>query len=51
MHRLDPVYPDLGTHVFDVGGHPGEQTATANRGMEGAMESGERAALEVLDYL
>ncbi len=29
----------------------GEQTATANRGMEGAMESGERAALEILDYL
>jgi monoamine oxidase len=29
----------------------GEQTALANRGMEGAMESGERAALEVLDYL
>lgn len=29
----------------------GEQTALANRGMEGAMESGERAALETLDYL
>lgn len=29
----------------------GEQTAVANRGMEGAMESGERAALEALDYL
>jgi monoamine oxidase len=29
----------------------GEQTALANRGMEGAMESGERAALEVLDYI
>lgn len=29
----------------------GEQTALANRGMEGAMESGERAALEMLDYL
>jgi monoamine oxidase len=29
----------------------GEQTALANRGMEGAMESGERAALEALDYL
>jgi monoamine oxidase len=28
----------------------GEQTALANRGMEGAMESGERAALEVFDY-
>lgn len=27
----------------------GEHTATANRGMEGAMETGERAALEVLD--
>jgi monoamine oxidase len=26
----------------------GEHTAIANRGMEGAMESGERAALEVL---
>lgn len=29
----------------------GEHTAQANRGMEGAMESGERAALEVLEYL
>jgi monoamine oxidase len=29
----------------------GEQTAVANRGMEGAMESGERAALEALDTL
>lgn len=29
----------------------GEQTALANRGMEGAMESGERAALEVLEYV
>jgi len=29
----------------------GEQTAVANRGMEGAMESGERAAIEVLAYL
>jgi monoamine oxidase len=27
----------------------GEQTALANRGMEGAMESGERAAIEVLE--
>lgn len=27
----------------------GEHTATSNRGMEGAMESGERAAFEVLD--
>ena len=26
----------------------GEHTALSNRGMEGAMESGERAALEVL---
>jgi monoamine oxidase len=29
----------------------GEHTAQANRGMEGAMESGERAAVEVLQYL
>ena len=29
----------------------GEHTATANRGMEGAMESGERAAFEVWDLL
>lgn len=29
----------------------GEHTAVSNRGMEGAMESGERAALEVMDLL
>jgi monoamine oxidase len=29
----------------------GEHTAIGNRGMEGAMESGDRAALEVMDYL
>jgi monoamine oxidase len=29
----------------------GEHTATSNRGMEGAMESGERAAFEVLDVI
>lgn len=29
----------------------GEHTATSNRGMEGAMESGERAAFEVLDAI
>jgi len=29
----------------------GEHTAVSNRGMEGALESGERAALEVLDTL
>ena len=29
----------------------GEHTARANRGMEGAMESGERAAIEVLEKL
>ena len=29
----------------------GEHTAQLNRGMEGAMESGERAAFEMLDYL
>jgi len=29
----------------------GEHTAVGNRGMEGAMESGERAAIEVLDAL
>jgi monoamine oxidase len=29
----------------------GEQTALANRGMEGAMESGERAAIEAMDHL
>jgi monoamine oxidase len=29
----------------------GEHTAQANRGMEGAMESGERVAIELLDYL
>ena len=29
----------------------GEHTAIANRGMEGAMESGERVALEVLDRI
>ena len=29
----------------------GEHTARLNRGMEGAMESGERAAIEILEYL
>ena len=29
----------------------GEHTATSNRGMEGAMESGERAAFEALDLI
>ena len=29
----------------------GEHTAQLNRGMEGAMESGERAAVEILEYL
>ena len=29
----------------------GEHTARLNRGMEGAMESGERAAVEILEYL
>jgi monoamine oxidase len=29
----------------------GEHTATTNRGMEGAMESGERAAQEVLEFI
>ena len=29
----------------------GEHTAQLNRGMEGAMESGERAAIEILEYL
>ncbi|MDG1462596.1 MAG: FAD-dependent oxidoreductase, partial [Gammaproteobacteria bacterium] len=29
----------------------GEHTAIANRGMEGAMESGERVALEVLSQI
>jgi monoamine oxidase len=29
----------------------GEHTALSNRGMEGAMESGERAALELLGTL
>ena len=29
----------------------GEHTATSNRGMEGAMESGERAAIELLDLI
>ena len=29
----------------------GEHTATSNRGMEGAMESGERAAFETLDLI
>lgn len=29
----------------------GEHTAVANRGMEGAMESGERAAFELFDFL
>lgn len=29
----------------------GEHTAVSNRGMEGAMESGERVALEVMDSL
>ena len=29
----------------------GEHTAVSNRGMEGAMESGERAALEVMALL
>jgi monoamine oxidase len=29
----------------------GEHTATMNRGMEGAMESGERVALEIAQRL
>ena len=29
----------------------GEHTSTINRGMEGAMESGERAALELMNLL
>jgi len=29
----------------------GEHTALSNRGMEGAMESGERAALELLESI
>jgi monoamine oxidase len=29
----------------------GEHTALANRGMEAAMESGERAAIEVLQVI
>jgi len=29
----------------------GEHTALSNRGLEGAMESGERAALEVLEQI
>jgi monoamine oxidase len=29
----------------------GEHTAIANRGMEGAMESGERAAFELFEVL
>jgi len=44
----------LGPHVADI--HQtlhfcGEHTAVANRGMEGALESGERAALEVLERI
>jgi monoamine oxidase len=47
----------IATHLLDVGEPEGrihfcgEHTALSNRGMEGAMESGERAAFEVLDIL
>ena len=44
----------FGRHVADVAGRLhfcGEHTARANRGMEGAFESGERAAIEVLEKL
>lgn len=47
----------IATHLLDVGipvgriHFCGEHTAMSNRGMEGAMESGERAAFEVLDTL
>jgi monoamine oxidase len=44
----------FGQHVSTANGRLhfcGEHTARANRGMEGALESGERAALEVLGSL
>ena len=44
----------FGNHTSTAAGRLhfcGEHTARANRGMEGAMESGERAAIEVLEQL
>ena len=47
----------IASHLLDIGKPEGrihfcgEHTAMSNRGMEGAMESGERAAFEVLDLL
>ena len=44
----------FGNHTATAAGRLhfcGEHTARANRGMEGAMESGERAAIEVLEQL
>ncbi len=47
----------ISKHLLDIGKPEGrihfcgEHTALSNRGMEGAMESGERAAFEVLDLL
>ncbi|MEQ8733979.1 MAG: NAD(P)/FAD-dependent oxidoreductase [Rhodospirillaceae bacterium] len=44
-HLLDVGKPELKVHFC------GEHTALSNRGMEGAMESGERAAFEVMDAI
>ena len=47
----------IAAHLLDIGQPEGrihfcgEHTALSNRGMEGAMESGERVAFEVLDTL
>ncbi len=47
VHRFQPVLAQSAGRIHFCGEH----TATSNRGMEGAMESGERCAFEVLDVL
>jgi len=47
IHKYQPVLAEPAGRIHFCGEH----TATSNRGMEGAMESGERCAFEVLDML
>ncbi len=47
VHSYQPVLAQPAGRIHFCGEH----TATSNRGMEGAMESGERCAFEMLDVL
>ena len=47
VHTYQPVLAEPAGRIHFCGEH----TAASNRGMEGAMESGERCAFEVLDVL